>query len=149
MQYDKIDNIEKEKRIRIVMEWILEDWSSVDIINNIIAKWGVSERQAQRYIKEGRTRWVAEERQVIDHKRRLKVQSLKKLKRSLDPKFKGTPQGIHAIMAVEKQIIALEQLEPARKLELSGVNGSPIQTENTTTVLYLPVNERFDAKEGN
>lgn len=142
-----IDTIEKEKRIRIVMEWILEDWSSSDIVAQIVNKWGVSERHAMRYLAEGRKKWVKGEDQIIEHKRRLKVESLKKLKRSLSPAYKGTPAGIRATMAVEKEIITLESLRPVTKVELTGKNGQPIQTENTSVILYLPANGRENAKE--
>jgi hypothetical protein len=141
------ESIEKEKRIRIVMEWILEDWASPDIVSQIETKWGLSERQAWRYLAEGRKRWVKGEDVVIEHKRKMKIETLKKLKRSLLPQYKGTPAGIRAQMKVEDKIILLEQLEPAKKLEISGKDGQPIQTENTSVVLYLPTNGRENAKE--
>lgn len=122
----KADNVEFERRIRAVQEWLIEDWPYQDMVASVINKWGVEERQAKRYIKVARERWVSQEQEVVDHKRRLKVQSLKKLKRSLIEKYKGTPAGIRAIVAVEKLIINLEGLEPAKKLELLGKGGGDL-----------------------
>lgn len=113
----KVDKIEYEKRVRIVQEWILEDWPSCDIIAQIVQKWGLEDRQAKRYISEARKRWADDDREVIDRKRRIKIMSLKKLKRSLQDRYKGTPQGINAVVAVEKEIIKLEGLEVPKKLE--------------------------------
>lgn len=125
-----LSKLEYEKRIRNVQEWIVEDFLTCDIISNIVNQWGISERQAQRYIKEARKRWGAEEDVVIEQKRKQRVLKLKKLARSLKEPYKGTPDGIRAIMMVESKIIKLENLEPAKKVELSGVNGKPIQTQN-------------------
>lgn len=125
-----ISKLEYEKRIRIVQEWILEDFPVGDIKSNMDAKWGISERQAQRYIKEARKRWVADEDILIAHKRKLRVLKLQKLSRSLKDHYKGTPEGIKALLAVEKEIISLEALRQPIKLEHSGANGKPIQTEN-------------------
>ncbi|HXR84318.1 MAG TPA: hypothetical protein VN722_08420 [Hanamia sp.] len=122
-----LSKLEYEKRIRIVQEWILEDYAASDIIVQINSQWGVEERQAQRYIKEARKRWTLDRDMLIEHKRKQKVESLKKLKRSLLARYKGTPDGIRATMMVENKIILLEQLEPAKKLEISGKEGQPIR----------------------
>jgi hypothetical protein len=128
MPEKKVDKIEYSKRIRIVQEWLIEDWPSTDIIMQIFQKWGVGERQAKRYISVARQLWVSDEQAVIEQRRKFKVQSLKKLKRSLLDRFKGTPAGIRAIIAVEKEIIKLENLRPPVKVLHSGdANGEPIK----------------------
>jgi len=114
----KVDTVEYEKRIRIIQEWIIDDWPYTDVVNQIIAKWGIQERQAKRYIKDARERWVADEKEHIDKLRSMKVMSLKKLKRSLQEKYKGTPLGINAVLNVEKELIKLQGLEPVKKIQL-------------------------------
>ena len=104
----KVDALQKYQRIRQVMEWILEDYTSTDIVQQIIAKWGLSERHAKRYVSEARKNWINQESILLEHKRKLKLETLKKLKRSLKAEYAGTPKGIRAILAVEKEIIALE-----------------------------------------
>lgn len=144
----KADKIEWEKRIRVVMEWIIEDWPYADIVTNIIAKWNLEERQAKRYVKAARDKWNEQENELVERKRRLKIESLKKLKRSLQEKYKGTPHGIRAVLHVEKELIKLEGLNPAMKLEVTGKDGKPIKTENTNVSVALSSEEikRF-AKE--
>lgn len=126
----KTDPIEIDKRVRQVMEWLIEDFPYDDIVTQIVVKWGVCDRQAKRYIATARDRWGKAEQGLIDQKRRLKIASLKKLKRSLKDSHKGTPGGIRAILQVEREIIKLEGLNPALKLELTGKDGEPIQTRN-------------------
>ncbi len=140
----RADSVEYEKRIRTVQEWIIDDWPSVDIIAQIFLKWQIEERQAKRYISEARSRWVAEESLVVDHKRRLKIQTLKKLKRSLKDSFKGTPAGIRAIMFVEKEIIKLEGTQPAKKLELTGKDGADLSVGNNVTTVVMIKNPHDD-----
>ena len=129
--HKKFDRIEYDKRIRIVQEWIIEDWHTGDIILQIVQKWKLSERQAKRYIAKARAKWADSEDEKIDRLRKLKIESLKKLKRSLKDVHKGTPHGIRAVLMVEKEIIKLENLAPAQKVEVTGKNGQPIKSETT------------------
>lgn len=137
----KIDKVELEKRIRIVQEWIIDDWHYGDIVTNIQTKWGISIAQAKRYVKTARDRWADSEQEIIDHKRRRKIETLKKLKRKLDQRYAGTPGGIRAILMVEREIAKLENLYPATKVEVSGKNGKPIETVNTNVNLPLTAEE--------
>lgn len=128
----KADKIEYEKRVRIVQEWILEDWPSCDIVAQILQKkWVTTDRQAKTYLAVARSRWVGEEEVIVANKRRIKIQSLRKLKRSLNDRYKGTPAGIHVVLEVEKEIIKLEGLPLPKKVELTGANGKPIETKTT------------------
>lgn len=115
---DRVSNVELEKRIRIIQEWIIDDWPYTDIVTQITTKWNVTDRHARRYISQAKSRWTAEESEKTERARAMKVQSLKKLKRSLQERYKGTPQGIQAVLNVEKEIIKLQGLEPPKKIEL-------------------------------
>lgn len=46
------------------------------------------------------------------------------------------------IRSYKSEISKIENDYPARKTEVTGANGKPIQTENNTIVLYLPENGR-------
>jgi hypothetical protein len=122
----KIDKVEFEKRIRIVQEWILEDQAYTDMVNAIMAKWQLEERQAKKYIKQARERWVDQEQVIIDQKRRLRIEGLKKLKRSIKDLYKGTPRGMEALLKIDREISKLEGIYPATKLEVSGKDGQPL-----------------------
>lgn len=101
-----------------MQEWIIEDWPTADIITQIRNNWTVQDRQAKRYIKEAKERWVSDQEDIIEAKRTLKIEGMKKLKRSLQERYKGTPQGIFAVLSVEKEIIKLEGLERPKKVEV-------------------------------
>lgn len=132
----KIDKVEFEKRIRIVQEWILEDQAYTDMVVAIMQKWSLEDRQAKKYIKLARDKWVDQEQVVVDQKRRLRIEGLKKLKRSLKDLYKGTPSGIDALLKIDKEISKLEGIYPAAKLELSGTDGQPIQTQDISHLTY-------------
>jgi hypothetical protein len=122
----KVDKVEFEKRIRIVQEWILEDQAYTDIVSAIMSKWGLEERQAKKYIAQARERWVNQEQIVVDQKRRLRIEGLKRLKRSIKEAYKGTPRGVEVMLKIDKEISKLEGIYPATKLEVSGKDGQPL-----------------------
>jgi hypothetical protein len=133
----KCDKIEYEKRIRMVQEWILEDWPSCDIIDQIFIKWGIEERQAKRYLAEARKRWAINDTELIKQRKRIAIERLKKMKRSLKEEYRGTPDGIKAALLVEKQIEMLEGLEKDKvnKLEITGKDGNPIVVEKQVIIV--------------
>jgi hypothetical protein len=132
---NRIDKVEVEKRIRIVQEWIIDDWPYTDIVTNIQTKWELSVAQAKRYIKAAREKWAEDEQAIIEQKRRSKIESLKKLKRSLKEQYKGTPHGINAVLRIEREIAKMENLYPAVKVDIGNKDGKPFQTESTTKVV--------------
>lgn len=146
----RVDKTEYEKRVRLVMEWILDDFTSTDIVKQICLRWApICERQAKRYIAEARKRWFAEQDLMIEQKRRLKVESLKKLKRSLKDSFKGTPEGIRAILSIENSIIDLEGLAVPKltKTATVGEDGKIITPPPPNITLVLPPGIDIDLPE--
>ncbi len=133
---DKSDDIKKDQRVRIVVEWLLDDWSAKDIIAQVVSKWGVSDRQAKRYIADARKQYITNKQEAIDIKRRQKVEQLKRDKRKIRQEYIGTPAGMKALLEIDKEINKLEALYPAVKLEISGKDGTPIQTETTHKVVF-------------
>jgi len=111
--------IEKEKRLFIVQGWIIEGVQDNLIVKNIVEKWELDVRQAQRYVREAYESWKKIEGVKIDMKREMKIAKLQQLVKTLKDEYKGTPQGIQAIMAVEKEIIKLEGLELPKDINLN------------------------------
>jgi hypothetical protein len=62
----KIDQVEKDKRVRILQEWLIDDWPVQDIITQIKSKWGLEDRQAKRYIAEAWEGWNEAEQEKVD-----------------------------------------------------------------------------------
>jgi hypothetical protein len=82
------------------------------------------------------------EQEAVEHKRRRKIDSLKKLKRSLKDQHKGSPFGIRAILAVEKEIIKLEGLTLPTKIQVGGdpavkTDLSKLSTEELQQIINL------------
>lgn len=104
----RISKLEKEKRILTVQGWIIDGVQEDFMRKQMRTQWGISTRQAKRYIKDAYEAWKSDSDIDMETKREAKIAELQQLKRSLKQDFKGTPAGIRAIMMVEKQIIRLE-----------------------------------------
>lgn len=114
----KSTNIEKANRLFTVQGWILDGVADRLIVKQIMQNWNLSKRQSERYIKEAYADWAKIEGVNIDMKRELKIAELKQLKRSLISQHKGTPNGIRAVMMVEREIIKLEGIVLPKELKL-------------------------------
>lgn len=117
-EINRATKIEKEKRLFIVQGWIIEGVQDRLIVKNVVDRWGLDIRQAQRYVKDAYENWKKIEGVNIDMKRELKIAQLKQLVRTLKDEYKGTPAGIQAIMSVEDKIIKLEGLELPKTIKL-------------------------------
>ena len=114
----KCTAIEKSNRLFTIQGWILDGVPDRLIIKQIVQTWNLSVRQSERYIKDAYSDWAKVEGVSIEMKRELKIAELKQLKRSLSNQHKGSPAGITAIIAVEKEIIKLEGIERPKQLEV-------------------------------
>lgn len=112
---NRASKLEKERRIFTVQGWIIDGVQDWLILQQMKNEWGITLRQAKRYLSEAYSRWKADEGIEIENKRAAKIAKLKQDLRSLKPEYKGTPAGINAIVRLEKLIIKLEDLEPAKK----------------------------------
>ena len=50
----KADKLEVNKRVRQIMEWMLEGYLTNDIIKSCTSKWAIDERMAYKYIKKAK-----------------------------------------------------------------------------------------------
>lgn len=108
-------DIEVERRIRSVQEWIIADRADVDIISACIANWGVSKRQAQRYIKTAGERWKEQNEKSIHIKRATRIQATKKLINNITPELLKTPAGFNAVIRAYKFLDRLEGTTPTKQ----------------------------------
>lgn len=140
----RVDKTEYMRRIFAIQGWIMEGVQSALIIRDVLEnrKWCQSRRHAERMLKEARELWASVPEAEIEVKRKLYISKLEQQKRSLKEKYKGTPAGIRACTAIDKLIIEMEGLMRPQKIELTGKNGQPIQSENTQVLFYIPKNGR-------
>ena len=114
--------IDKVLVIRTIMEWMIDDYSMGDIVAQTIKKWGFDEIQANKLLVESIHAWGQNEKENNEQKRLRKIESLKKLKRWMKEIHKGTPAGVNAILAIEKELYKLESLgkQPDAKVVAKG-----------------------------
>ncbi len=112
----KITHVEKAKRLRAVQEWLIDDWPACDIVTQSVNKWGVSERQAKRYLADARDTWVKGNQEKLNAKRSARIEALKKLKRSMKEEFKGTPAGMRTVLQIDKELARLEGAYPTKQM---------------------------------
>jgi len=75
----------------------------------------------------------------LEQQRALKVAELQQIKRNMADEYKKTPNGVRALVAVEKEIILLEGLRKPTKVELTGKDGNPIETNINQTIPEIKV----------
>jgi hypothetical protein len=131
----KSDKLEKEKRIRIVQEWILQDFITTDIVNQCVNKWGVSDRQAMRYLSSANEAFAKITEKKLESRLNYHIQRRNKLLRDLDPGDRKTPAGINCQLNILQDIAKLEKLYTL-KVEHSGQNGGAIVTDTTHRVIF-------------
>lgn len=124
-EQSRATKLEVEKRVLTIQSWIIEGVQDNLILKQAKTKWDIGLRQARKYLKKAYENWKQDEEITFEEKRDAKIAELKQLKRSLKPEYKGTPQGIRTIVAVEKEIIRLEGLIVKRIDVTSG--GKPLQ----------------------
>ncbi|HTE33026.1 MAG TPA: hypothetical protein VK666_21735 [Chryseolinea sp.] len=142
MRKPKSGDLEKEKRLRMVQEWILQDHITTDIISQCINSWDISERQAMRYLASAKIAFAKITEKKLEHRLNYHIQRRNKLLRDLDPKYRKSPPGIKVQLDVLEDIAKLEQLYKL-KIEVGGPKGAAaIQTDSTHKVIF----ENYAAK---
>lgn len=121
----RASQIEKEKRIFTIQGWIIDGVQDY-LIKKQVMNWGISGRQADRYIAEAYTRWKKDKRIEVDQRRDARIAELQQDIRGMDEKFKRSPQGLRTILAFKKELSKLEDLYPARHIKLSGDPENPV-----------------------
>lgn len=120
----RVTKLTKEKRVLTVQHWILDGVQEDLMRKQMRTEWGISTRQAKRYIKDARMAWLVDSETDMETRRQNKIAQLEHRIRSLKSEYKGTPAGLRAQAALEKLIIMLEPYSVRRVDVTSG--GKPI-----------------------
>ena len=126
MQNPRSTKIETEKRVFTIQGWIINGIQDYLILKNIEDQWNVGRRQAKNLLKKAYEIWHEDQEASVEQKRSLRIAELKQLARSLKDSYKGTPNGITALMQIHKEINKLEALYPATKMIHEGSKENPI-----------------------
>lgn len=133
----KATKIEVEKRIFTMQGWIIDGVQDYLILKQATTQWNISLRQARTYLKRAYEGWKQDQDISFELKKNSKIVDLQQVRRSLKEQYKGTPSGIRAIIAVEKEIIRLEgyvvhkvalnlnpEVKPMKLIDATGNGGS-------------------------
>lgn len=109
--------IEKLKRLKAVSQWLSDGNTTAEIIHNIVVKWGLSERQAERYIKDAKDAWKTDLRGEIEELRDFALKrgndSYIRMKKKLDEIYLNSNLDIYKqvqmIGILEKQLSVIRQ----------------------------------------
>lgn len=141
----KVSRVELQRRLRIVQEWIIEDQPNCDIEASCVRQFQVSPRQAKRYIAAALDIWKEGNQEKLASKRARRIESLKKMLRSLKPEYKGTPAGMRVVLQIQREIIKLEGVTPTEQMIEAeaavdkGKQADPLSpTSNTLQIEVLP-----------
>ncbi len=130
----RVSKIEKDRRVRMVLSWILADALTHEIIEQCKLEFDVADRMAHYYIKEARKKIYEIQEKDIEREIDLAVAQRKKLLRQLDKKYKGTPEGMRAQLNVYDSISKLKG-HWVNKVDVT-TKGKQIEVKNT--VICLP-----------
>ena len=144
MATHKATKIEKEKRILQVIEAILQGYSDVKIEQLIKQNWKLTIRQARNYKSEAYKRLRRQNDSDIEERREAKIQEIQEKCRLMDEKHFRTPQGLNAYVNAQKLIVKLDDLEPEKKIKLSGDAENPISIVWHEEKTYLQPEEETD-----
>ena len=123
---------ETERRVFIIQGWIINGVPDYLILKNIQNQFQnkdgnyLSRRQAKVLLQKAYSIWQQEQEATIDQKRALKIARLQQEIRSMDEKYKNTPQGMAVKLSYEKEINKLEALYPVKILRLQGDKENPL-----------------------
>lgn len=135
----KSTKIETQDRIFTVQGWIINRKSDLLILKQCVELWGVSERQAKNYLAKAYKIWYDATEATIDQKRRMQIAKLMRDQSNMKEEFKGTPAGMRAVLAIDKEIHRLEaMIGPQRHIH----QGDPDNPIEQVVVFRLPHNNR-------
>lgn len=135
MAGSRVDKIEKERRIRVVQEWLLSDATHADIITQGAGKWGTSARQMQRYIADAYEGFKKMTDGLVAHRLHYHIQRRMKLLRDLEKKNQAS--SVNVSLSILDSMAKLEGIMVS-KHEHAGKDGEPLIPEVTINMVSGP-----------
>lgn len=140
----KATKIEKEKRILQIAEAIINGYPDVRILQMVKDNWGLTLRQARNYKKWAYDKLRPENDANIESQREAKIAEIQEECRKLDEKYRRTPKGLNAWVNAQKLIIKLKDLEPVKKVQLSGDEENPLAVKWVEEKTYVKPEEEIE-----
>lgn len=109
----------------------MNDNTTQDIITQAVSNWGVSSRQAYRYLWAANRFFEEKDKLKLEYKKAYYIARKKKLLRDMDPKEKKTAAGVAAVNRVLDSMAKLEGVS-VDTLKVIGDPNNPLHTVNET-----------------
>jgi len=138
MPGSRSSKLETEKRVFTIQGWIINGVPDYLILKNIeqqfMNKDGeyIKRRQSKVLLQKAYKIWHDEQEATVEQKRSLKIAELKQDVRSMDAKFKNTPQGMAVLLNYKKEINKLEAIYPVTKIMIQGDKDNPISISDAS-----------------
>lgn len=130
---NRADKITLDKRVRAVMEWMMQGFMTKDIITQCTNQWGVDQRQCYKYIKEAKKIFVKVTEEDIKERLAFHIAARMNLYNGIEGK--KTPRGAKAALEILKDIADLEGYY-MQKVDVT-TQGNPIHSQEIVTTLIL------------
>lgn len=130
--------LETEKRVFTIQGWIINGVPDYLILKNIEQQFKnkdgnfLSRRQSKVLLQKAYSIWHEEQEATVEQRRALKIAELKQDVRSMDAKFKNTPQGMAVLLNYKKEINKLEAIYPVTKIMIQGDKDNPIAVSDVS-----------------
>lgn len=111
------------------------DFPYNDIVTQSMQKWGITDRQAKRYISKAYESFAEITEKNVGRRLNYHIQKRMKLLRDIAPPDRNTPAGISTALRIIQDIAKLEGFY-VEKHEHSGPDGGPIHTETKHEVIF-------------
>lgn len=130
----QISKDEYGKRVRVVFEWILQGYSTCDIIRQICGQWGIGDRAAYKIHKRAWDQLQEINNRSLEEKKAYHIELRLKLMRDL--KFKTEPNGARAALRIADSIAKIDGVIP--KNEPKGWASVDAESSEKRAMLRLP-----------
>lgn len=133
-----VDKTKKQQRIRSVVEWIIQGYSTSDIIRQCVSLWSITERQAYNYNKWAIAEIKANNEAELSARKSIHIEMRLKLYRDLQRK--ETTSGARAAVRIADSIARIEGLVGTRdNANNSGLyDDGDLHSEDKIPIMLLP-----------
>lgn len=140
----KMSKEEKEEKIMMVAQWIIEGTPDFKLLQKIKKEFNVKIRQARNYKTWARERIRPDNDLLIEDMRTQKILEIQHKCSSMSSKYLKTPSGLNAWVNAQKLLISLTGIEPEKKIKISGDGENPISIVWHEEKTYLQPEEETD-----
>jgi hypothetical protein len=122
----KSTKTETDRRVFQILGWLIKGEADYLILKNIQEQWDIGDRMAKKYLEKAREIWKEHTNDDIEQERMFAIAKLVQRQKTLQDKYKGTPTGMNALLAIDKEIHKLRGMHLPRRHVIEGNPEQPI-----------------------